>query len=335
MPDARLSLLVLLLAFTSCVTRSAAGQPPAAPAAQRDTTKTDAAKSDATRTAPTQTDAAKKNDSPPRGRGNREPRPRLPLPAAPEPNPHARTVILLDFENVDVGGIPEGYRKQGPVEVVDDVAHTGRKSLRINPTTGKDVRRITRSGDDVAGLGGSHWGRLYFKMKVPHGQMAESERVIHSTFVCGNAISPLAEDLIEQRMVDTVMRKDGLFQYLHNVQPRRTAQGTTRPEFNTTGPYVNRFADEWVLAEWQLDSETQTYRFILNGKQVDEISFMQGKDQYRGAEIPAIFQTLSFGFTSYQNSMEGYTVWLDDIAVGKERIGGIPGSPQGAAAGAN
>lgn len=263
-------------------------------------------------------------------RGNRPPRPRLELPAAPEANPNAKTVVSLDFENVAVGEVPEGYRKTGPVEVVDDVAHTGKKSLRINPTTGKDVRRITISGDVVKGLGGSHWGRLYFKMKVPHGEIAQNENVIHSTFVCGNATSPVAGDLIEQRMVDTVMRKDGMFQYLHNVQPRRTQQGTMRSEFNTGGPYVNKFADEWTLAEWYLDSETQTYRFFINGEQVDRISFMQGKEQYQGAEIPPEFQTLSFGFTSYQNSVEGYTVWLDDIAVGKERIGGIPGSPQGA-----
>jgi hypothetical protein len=320
--------MLLVIPLLVVMTPASFGQ---APTEQPASAKKNAGKSDERPAAPAvPTDAAPAEQ--PRGRGNRPPRPRLPLPPAPEPNPKAKTVIFLDFEEVAVGGVPEGYRKQGPVEVVDDVAHTGKKSLRINPTTGRDVRRITCVGDEITGLGGSHWGRLYFKMKVPHGQMGERERVIHSTFVCGNATSPLAGDLIEMRMVDTVMRRDGLFQYIHNVQPRRTAEGTQRPEFNTLAPSDNRFTDEWTLAEWHLDYDTQTYRFFLNGKQIDEISFSQGKDQFQGAEIPPVFQTLSFGFTSYQTSLEGYTLWLDDIAVGKERIGGTPGSPQGAAA---
>src|SRR5436853_1122926 len=87
-----------------------------------------------------------------------------PKPAAD--NPPAGTAKLLleeDFESTAAGQIPKGFTKTGAVAVVDDVAHSGKKSLRIEAAA-NGARRITMKGDVLNALGGTHWGRLYFKV---------------------------------------------------------------------------------------------------------------------------------------------------------------------------
>ena len=116
------------------------------------------------------------------------------------------------------------------------------------------------------------------------------------------------------------MGSKGTFQYLYNVQPRR------RPEFGKGGGYHSRYTDEWTLAEWHADHATQTYRLFINGKEVKDVAFRKGAGQFAGAEIPEVFESLSFGWNNYQSAGKGFVAWIDDIALAKERIGslGIP-----------
>ncbi len=87
---------------------------------------------------------------------------------------------------------------------------------------------------------------------------------------------------------------------------------------------THKFNDDWTLLEWHVDHATQTYQFFLNGEEVTDIALHKGADQFEGTEIPAAFDTLSIGWTNYQAATgEGFTVWLDDIAVGKQRLGPV------------
>src|SRR5947209_18844369 len=81
--------------------------------------------------------------------------------------PSPKLLLSEDFETTAVGAIPAGFTKTGAVGVVDDVAHSGRKSLRIEPAQ-KGARKITKQGPEIAALGGQHWGRLYYKVKLPY-----------------------------------------------------------------------------------------------------------------------------------------------------------------------
>ena len=88
-----------------------------------------------------------------------------------------------------------------------------------------------------------------------------------------------------------------------------------KPRFHST--------DEWTLMEWHVDYATQSYQFFTKGEEIPELAVHKGAGQFEGAEIPAAFETLSFGFTNYQPaSGEGFVTWIDDLAVGKERVGG-------------
>lgn len=222
----------------------------------------------------------------------------------------------VDFENVPVGQIPPGFTKTGDVGVVDDVAHSGHKSLKMMPAE-KGARKITLKGDILNALAGEHWGRLYFKVKLPVPQPQGTGKfpVIHCTLVSGTAVSPLFKDTIEVRLLGMVLGPKGTFQYLYNVQPPK------RPEFGKGTKYNYQYTDQWTLAEWHVDYATQTFQLFINGEEIKDASFTKGAGNFEKAEIPQVFQTLSFGWTNYQPAGEGFTAWIDDLALGKDRIG--------------
>ena len=118
----------------------------------------------------------------------------------------------------------------------------------------------------------------------------------------------------------TVMNNKGEYQYIYNVQPQK------RAEFGKGGGYKSKFTDEWTLAEWFVDHATQTYRLFINEKEVTDIAFTKGAGNFDGAEIPDVFESLSFGWNNYQNAGKGFVAWIDDIALAKDRIGnrGVP-----------
>lgn len=232
----------------------------------------------------------------------------------------AQLFLAEGFEGAPVGGIPKGFTKDGPVRVVDDVAHSGHKSLRIDAAV-KGPRRINKVGPEVAAVGGEHWGRLYFKVDQPVPTLpdpAEGKKVssVHITFISGKAASPAFDDPIEARLMGCSFNGAGAVSYLYNVQTAKRGEFglSTKPRF--------RFTSEWTLAEWHVDHATQTYQFFLNGEEVKEVSFSKGAGKFEKSEIPAAFQSLSFGFINYQPTQTpGFTVWIDDLAVARTRIG--------------
>jgi hypothetical protein len=247
----------------------------------------------------------------------KEPKP----PSDDPPVGKGKLLLLEDFESTESGDVPKGYVKQGAVGVVDDVAHSGRRSLRSEPAT-NGPRRITLKGDVLKELGGTYWGRLYFKVQIP----SPDPEKVHSTIVSATAQSPLHNEVIEVRTVDMVLGAKGTYQYLYNVQPR-----SKRPEFGKGGAYKHTYKNEWVLAEWYVDHATQTYRLFIDGAEIKDVAFTKGAGNFEGSELPEVYESISFGWNNYQQAGKGFTTWIDDIALAKDRIGarGIPpGKPK-------
>jgi len=228
-------------------------------------------------------------------------------------------IVSEDFESTAAGAIPAGFTKTGDIGVEEGVAHSGTHALEVKPAV-RGGRFISLAPDKVAALGGEHWGRMYFKVKTPTPM--PTGRLIHATFVDGKGISPLANDLIDVRLATLLFYPNGDYGWFYNVQPPNG-----RKEFGPKSAAMHKFNDEWTLLEWHADAATQTYQFFVNGKEVTDIGQHKGAGNYEGIEIPAAFQTLSIGFTNYQPATgEGFTVWIDDIAVGKERLGPVRGA---------
>lgn len=228
-------------------------------------------------------------------------------------------IMSENFESTAVGAIPAGFTKTGEIGVEEGVAHSGTHALKIEPAV-KGGRFISLDPEKVAALGGEHWGRMYFKVKTP--TPLPTGRLIHATLVDGKGISPLANDLVDVRLATLLFYPTGDYGWFYNVQPPNG-----RKEFGPKSATMQKFNDDWNLLEWHADNATQTYAFFVNGKEVADIGQKKGAGNYEGIEIPAAFQTLSFGFTNYQPaSGDGFTVWVDDIAVGKHRLGPVRGA---------
>jgi hypothetical protein len=217
--------------------------------------------------------------------------------------------ICEDFENTPVGEIPSGWAKTGAVEVAMDQAFRGGRSLKVNAAA-NGPRRITRSGTTVTELGGAHWGRIHYRVQTPTPGV-----FVHSTLVAGSALSPRDNVMIEVRTVDTVQNADRTHQFLYNVQPNG------RAEFGKGSSYNWMFDDAWHCAEWHVDYATQSYAFYLDETEITQIRITNGAGNFENAEIPAMFQNLSFGWNNYQSASPGFVAWLDEIAVGTTRIG--------------
>jgi hypothetical protein len=225
----------------------------------------------------------------------------------------AKLVIFEDFESTAPGQIPKGFTKKGSCEVVAEGAHSGMHCLKLDAAA-KGMRGLEKSGPEIAALGGTHWGRMYFKVQLP--TPAPVGNGAHTTMVAGSAQSPSEKDPIEVRMMGLSVGKDN-FHWLYNVQPRKG-----RKEFGANSRQAQKFSDQWTLAEWFVDNTTQSYRYFINGQELTDLSFKKGEGKYEGAEIPAAFESLSFGWCNYQPVADpGVVVWIDDLAVGKDRIG--------------
>jgi hypothetical protein len=220
-------------------------------------------------------------------------------------------ILCEDFESAAAGTVPDGFTATGDVAVTNEQAASGAQSLRVGPAP-NGPRRISAEAAALSGLEAEHWGRIRFKVQLPH-PVPSSGAVIHSTLVAGAAQSPLG-DPIEVRMVDTVLDSAGNHQYLYNVQPQ------DRAEFGTGSTYDYRYTDEWTCAEWHLDAATQSYQLFIDGEEITQISKNNGAGNFDGTEVPERFESLSFGWYNYQNADPGFTAWIDDIAVGNARI---------------
>ena len=228
-------------------------------------------------------------------------------------------VMSENFESTAVGEIPAGFTKTGNIAVQEGVAHSGKRALRIEPQV-RGGRFISLDPEKVATLGGEHWGRMYFKLKTP--APLPTGKLIHITLVDGKADSPLAHDLIDVRLATLLYYPNGDYGWFYNVQPPNG-----RKEFGPKSAIMQKFTDDWQLLEWHADAANQSYAFYVNGKEVKDIGQNKGAGNFENVELPEKFQTLSFGFTNYQPATdEGFTVYVDDIAVGKNRLGPVKGA---------
>jgi hypothetical protein len=234
-------------------------------------------------------------------------------------NQPSGVIMSENFESTAAGSIPAGFTKTGNIAVQEGVAHSGTHALRIEPAV-KGGRFISLDPAKVAELGGEHWGRMYFKVKTP--TPLPTGRLIHITLVDGKGTSPLANDLIDVRLATLLFYPNGDYGWFYNVQPPNG-----RKEFGPKSATMHKFNDDWMLLEWHANYADQSYEFFVNGQEVADIDQHKGAGKFEGIEIPAAFQTLSFGFTNYQAATDdGFTVWVDDIAVGKHRLGPVPGA---------
>lgn len=219
-------------------------------------------------------------------------------------------VICEDFEDTELGDLPDAWTQYGDaIGVADDEAYTGARSLKMNAIPVWERRMY----HDAAALGSAHWGRIFYKVELP-----VPDAFVHSTLVALSGVGP-RNGASEYRVIDTVKQAvdtpdvGSLHQYLYNVQPEDSG------EFARQGPYDQAFDGEWHCAEYRIDASNQSYALYVDG--AEELSFEDGAGEFDGSDIPESFSELRIGWINYQEAPPGFTVWIDDIAFGSERIG--------------
>ncbi len=214
----------------------------------------------------------------------------------------SNNLFCLDFENVAPGATPAGFTKEGNgVNIVEgQEARSGTRSVKFRSTNAGDYGFFRMNA-----VSGKHWGRLYYKMKTP---VPNINSWLHGTFVTSRGNNA------EFRFVDTVQEASGKHQYIYNSEPG---------DVSLQGEYAYTFDSSWVCTEWYVDSQTQTYKFFRNGQELFFTRNGQVTDKTNLSgftAVPATLDSLGFGFRAYQQSA-GVEGWLDDVAVGSERIG--------------
>jgi hypothetical protein len=227
-------------------------------------------------------------------------------------------VLCENFESSLLGGIPSGWTSQGAVSVVSAEAHWGTRSLKAAVAT-NGARRINFNTAPLGTVSTQHWGRVFYKVKLPAPMPTFAQGVIHSTIISARGLSPVDNQNIEARFVDLVINGTGKFQYIYNVQP------ATRPEFATGGDYVNTYDGNWHCAEWYVSYATQSFRFFTDGIENMKLKINKGAGMYAGIEIPQTYGSMSIGWNNYQaaniNGLLGYEAWFDDFALSGSQIG--------------
>lgn len=219
--------------------------------------------------------------------------------------------ICEDFESTAVGAIPSGWTKHGGQAVVatDEAAH-GTHALKISPVVSGE-RRIYASASKVKE---AHWGRVFYKVQSPAPVSCDTNTVLHATFVAFQGVGPTV-GAAEYRVVDTVENKQGMHQYLYNVQP-------SGAEFATGGTYKWKFDGQWKCVEWHLDSTNQSFHMYVDGVEDTGVAINNGAGKYAGSEMPSSFSEIKIGTYNYQKACEPYlTAWIDDLVVDTNRIG--------------
>lgn len=229
------------------------------------------------------------------------------------PLKNAKLMIFEDFESTAVGEIPAGFTKKGTISVAEGAAHSGTRALRLDAALRQSI--LIKSGPELAALGGRHWGRLFFRIQFPAPKPA------HATIMSGLARSPTRNDSLLWNMVDLSVHKDQGYHFMYSgmFQERRR-------EFNGGGKAVNEeFSADWTLVEWHIDHGAQSYRFFVNGVERKGLAVHPGSKNFERTEIPAKFESLMFGWVNHWGKLpedDGERiVWIDDLAVGEDRIG--------------
>jgi hypothetical protein len=224
--------------------------------------------------------------------------------------PSSGFAICESFEETDLGAVPANWtRRQGyggkMMGVAADDSMRGQRSLRIQGgVNGSQFMEYTRN---LGTLASSHWGRIFFKVKTPapwptsgvlHGDIVE-----HIGPHPGGGTNGVRWGIVE----NTQMK----FQWIYDVQP---SEG--EPEFGDGTAYNYSWPGTWQCLEWRYDQPTQQGMLWIDGEQ---IPITVGKSH--APEIP-VFTSLGVGWANYQNAPgEGFTVWIDEVAIDKARIG--------------
>src|SRR5262249_39950519 len=86
-------------------------------------------------------------------------------------------------------------------------------------------------------------------------------------------------------------------------------------DFNTTIPLKS-----WQCLEWYFNTPKNEARLWWNGQERTKLGWSDSRSNEPKYDFPE-FKSLSIGWGTYQKPDAPFEVWIDEIAIGNERIG--------------
>jgi hypothetical protein len=250
-------------------------------------------------------------------------------------HPCGAALFCDDFESYPTGSPPGGgwttSQNGGTVVVDDSRVYGGKRAVKVSSTGTAAFRSVLISLQDESFLppaGNVLYGRMMFWLDSAPTTM------IHWTFIDTVGLVPGTDYHAVYRYGGQipVAAEDGGFlgsQLLANYDTPDSYD--TPPIGPSSDCWVHAASDDvvpvaaWTCAEWEFDGSHDTMHFWKNGTALADLT-MTGTGQgcvSQPATFPWTAPTLAqvdLGWESYQADGPR-TIWIDDVAIGSERIG--------------
>ncbi len=233
------------------------------------------------------------------------------LPEAGEPVLPCTFALCESFEDVPVGSPPSSTLWQNVDDgiVVDSArAFRGSKSVHIPAFAGKgNYMMQTTKGLPLPGK--SLFGRVFFWIEnaPPFGQT-----YLHWALVNATGKNAAGNDMQHLFGGQAFEGKPGNYLSYNSWSP----QGYSGPQkgYHPVGVPLK----SWQCVEWSFDTTLSQAQFWWNGAELTEIAF-QNPPGMTKFDFPE-FRSVSIGWVEFHDSASPWEVWIDEIALGAERI---------------
>jgi hypothetical protein len=255
----------------------------------------------------------------------------------------ANAILCDDFEKYTDGATDLSpswiaYTYSGALKVDTTKPRGGKQSLHLNVQQGMrhyaDIIRETR-GQELVPL--HHFGRLMVWItQVPQGAQHWNVNISSGPLTgYPDEIAKFAEGGMFGKLMSNYAqraRAKAGDQYLLRGGGPEQGDAPADADCAVAAPAQTIAAGKWVCWEWEFDGPNDTARLWLDGVAMTEIDAVGHGKQCQGPgfagkpmnaeyawEGPQLFDKVIIGWEQYQD-MPAQEVWIDDVAVGGERI---------------
>jgi len=229
-----------------------------------------------------------------------------------------------DFEAHADGQLPgapwkEETYKSGAVIVVDQRhAFSGRQAMHVLTPAGADYRRgyvAIHLHDPLPQLQAGFFGRAMVWLDAAPGTQE-----VHWTLLQGEGRS--ADDRYNS-IYRLGLEQRGGTQLMANFETTPPLRTDCRQQSSRRLP-VRR----WACVEWQFAVVSNELQFWIDGKPITHVvNRAVAADACRGSDLagqwlaPPRFDSLYLGFERYGNTSSDQNLWIDDVALSRQRVG--------------
>jgi hypothetical protein len=245
-------------------------------------------------------------------------------------------LFVDDFEAHAAGQLPgapwkeETYKSGAIIQVDGGHVFSGRQALHVIAPRGANYRRgyvAIHLGGPLPQLQSAMFGRAMVWLDgipepPPRVNAAElpDERIVHWTLLQGEGRS--ADDRYNSIYRLGLEQHSGT-QFMANFETTPPVRTDCRQQSKRTLP-VRR----WACVEWHFDIASNELRFWLDGEQITRVrGRAAAADACRGQDLggqwlaPPRFDSLYMGFERYGDSANDQNLWIDDVALARNRLG--------------